>query len=252
MQHTTERNTVLQFDDKQTLTKVVFNSGEVHIHDGWNTILRKEYPNGDVDHFENNRIARRTHTMTHVDGYVSRLVTLFDDDGTRYMTSVENGVELNYDDDGECIESIAVPLHGTFFCDTRNGEHQERLCRFAASNGDEFEFTGGRGAETTTSMYLANQGIRIHGRRCRMHARHHEVVKHMWKILACRDLSVPKVEHEKGQESCTECVICLSETRTHCVIPCGHWCLCTDCASADFSECPLCRGPFSSVQRIWA
>lgn len=252
MQHITERNTVLQFDDKQTLTKVVFNSGEVHIHDGWNTILRKEHPNGDVEYFENNRLARRTHKMEHEDGHVSRMVTYYDD-GTRYMTSLENGVELNYDDDGECIETIAVPLHGTFFCDTRNGDQQESICRFAATNGDEFEFTGVRGAETATSMYIANRGIRVQGRRCRMHARHHKVVKHMWNILACRDLSVPEVEQQQEtQETSTECVICLSAERTHCVIPCGHWCLCSDCASADFSECPLCRGPFSNVQRIWS
>merc|ERR1711933_237273 len=42
-----------------------------------------------------------------------------------------------------------------------------------------------------------------------------------------------------------ECCVCLNAPKTHACIPCGHRCVCKDCASdlasKDPSLCPLCR-----------
>ena len=39
-----------------------------------------------------------------------------------------------------------------------------------------------------------------------------------------------------------QCVICMDKERTHLLFPCGHKCLCVDCADpAVITTCPLCR-----------
>lgn len=50
------------------------------------------------------------------------------------------------------------------------------------------------------------------------------------------------------------CVICLTEGRTHAVIPCGHRCLCSYCAEAfqkQSSTCPLCQLEFVYIVQIY-
>ena len=56
------------------------------------------------------------------------------------------------------------------------------------------------------------------------------------------------------------CVVCLSITATHACVPCGHKCVCEQCAAAatataaaSFSNnrCPLCRSNVSSIIRIY-
>ena len=41
------------------------------------------------------------------------------------------------------------------------------------------------------------------------------------------------------------CVVCLSEKKEICLVPCGHVCVCSFCAEALFSQterlCPICR-----------
>ena len=61
------------------------------------------------------------------------------------------------------------------------------------------------------------------------------------------------------------CVVCLDGAKTHCLLPCGHRCVCAHCAP-DFGEgsdkgwkrvggsapaCPICRTPVSMVVRVW-
>lgn len=62
----------------------------------------------------------------------------------------------------------------------------------------------------------------------------------------------PSRRQEKPQ-----CVICQVEAPVRAVVPCGHVCLCDNCA-VSISEresndrlCPLCRGPVSSTLRIY-
>lgn len=49
------------------------------------------------------------------------------------------------------------------------------------------------------------------------------------------------------------CSICLSATKTHVLIPCGHKCMCDECARSyrAGSRCPICRGGVQSVVRVY-
>ena len=49
------------------------------------------------------------------------------------------------------------------------------------------------------------------------------------------------------------CVICLSAEKTHLILPCGHKCLCAECARKTFlmQKCPVCRGPAYRVVRVY-
>jgi serine/threonine protein kinase len=51
------------------------------------------------------------------------------------------------------------------------------------------------------------------------------------------------------------CVVCLSCPKTHCFVPCGHVCVCTDCVknTRNFNgKCPLCRAKFTTIIRPFA
>ena len=47
------------------------------------------------------------------------------------------------------------------------------------------------------------------------------------------------------------CVVCLDEVRAMVVVPCGHRCLCFSCGKQPPAQCPLCRGPATSVIRVF-
>jgi hypothetical protein len=55
------------------------------------------------------------------------------------------------------------------------------------------------------------------------------------------------------QES-DECVVCWSSKRTHAFFPCGHMCVCNECANTILrgkSECPLCRVASQQIIKIY-
>ena len=54
----------------------------------------------------------------------------------------------------------------------------------------------------------------------------------------------------KREPSSNLCVICLDEKATHAIVPCGHQCLCPDCAGF-VDKCPMCRVAKQSVIRIF-
>lgn len=66
--------------------------------------------------------------------------------------------------------------------------------------------------------------------------------------------STPGVCGEDGEEGL--CVVCLEKAADTAVIPCGHMCGCGGCLQmireSDSPQCPLCRGPLTSVIRIYA
>jgi len=53
------------------------------------------------------------------------------------------------------------------------------------------------------------------------------------------------------EDELDECVICMDQPRSHCMVPCGHKCVCLDCAEAHFKKqgdkpptntlCPMCN-----------
>ena len=54
-----------------------------------------------------------------------------------------------------------------------------------------------------------------------------------------------KLDKVYGEEDDPTCVICLSEERSVVIVPCGHYCMCTDCAghiAHSTQKCPMCRG----------
>ena len=58
----------------------------------------------------------------------------------------------------------------------------------------------------------------------------------------------------KRKASDEACSVCLTATKTHVLIPCGHKCVCDKCASgyrAAGSQCPICRGRVQSVVKVF-
>jgi serine/threonine protein kinase len=55
-------------------------------------------------------------------------------------------------------------------------------------------------------------------------------------------------------EEMYECVVCLTERKSHAMVPCGHACACEACASsimASTRECPVCRASVSQALKIF-
>jgi hypothetical protein len=57
----------------------------------------------------------------------------------------------------------------------------------------------------------------------------------------------------KRKASDESCSVCLTATKTHLLIPCGHKCVCDQCALGyrAGSHCPICRGRVQSVVRVF-
>jgi hypothetical protein len=57
----------------------------------------------------------------------------------------------------------------------------------------------------------------------------------------------------KRKASSESCSVCLSSSKTHVLIPCGHKCMCDKCAGGfrAGSQCPICRGRVQSVVRVF-
>lgn len=47
------------------------------------------------------------------------------------------------------------------------------------------------------------------------------------------------------------CDICLSNQKTHACLPCGHKCLCSDCAVEISDRCPICNTLITNIIRIF-
>ena len=58
-----------------------------------------------------------------------------------------------------------------------------------------------------------------------------------------------------GMAEAQLCSICLSEPKTHAVLPCLHKCMCAECAArvcaVPHAQCPICKGASSGVGRVW-
>ena len=62
-----------------------------------------------------------------------------------------------------------------------------------------------------------------------------------------------KRAREQGQSK--ECVICMHESRSHILIPCGHMCVCSSCAEglkkARSRDCPICRKKIRQIVQVF-
>ena len=64
-------------------------------------------------------------------------------------------------------------------------------------------------------------------------------------------LTENRITQLAGQE---DCVVCLDRKRSHLFTPCGHRCVCKDCAQGvmgDKRVCPLCMQPAEAVVMVW-
>ena len=71
-------------------------------------------------------------------------------------------------------------------------------------------------------------------------------------------------KEEKEEEPDTgECMVCLDDSRSMCIVPCGHFGLCPSCGDEGvfagkkrpYSECPICREemcePYVMERWVW-
>jgi hypothetical protein len=57
-----------------------------------------------------------------------------------------------------------------------------------------------------------------------------------------------------GDDEPVECCVCLDKDKSHALLPCGHLCVCVDCAdqlAAGNSPCPVCRRPIDRAVQIF-
>ena len=62
-------------------------------------------------------------------------------------------------------------------------------------------------------------------------------------------------EAAKKAEEKAECVICMDASSSHLLVPCGHYCLCKECAESKLNPgdpCPVCRVSVQSVVEVFA
>jgi len=62
-----------------------------------------------------------------------------------------------------------------------------------------------------------------------------------------------EVADESAAGDSEECVVCFDPQATHATLPCGHFSLCSSCASAIVAsgQCPVCRQPIVGTLRIY-
>ena len=52
-----------------------------------------------------------------------------------------------------------------------------------------------------------------------------------------------------------KCPICVTNLKTHVIIPCGHKCLCSECSlkfnSRDFNKCPICSTKIDGIYKVY-
>jgi len=75
-----------------------------------------------------------------------------------------------------------------------------------------------------------------------------ELEEYLAKIEETK-LAINKILSERKKETC---VICLSQPRTHVLIPCGHKLFCGGCAGLLAQKnCPICRVEIQSTLKVF-
>lgn len=64
-------------------------------------------------------------------------------------------------------------------------------------------------------------------------------------------LAIPLSKGRPATSPEEECVVCRDYGRDYCCLPCGHYCLCGECAP-NLKLCPKCACPVTNFQRVWA
>lgn len=87
-----------------------------------------------------------------------------------------------------------------------------------------------------------------------------KIVKNGLVVLRNCD-TAPNISIRKKVDMCEEksdvveeCVVCMDGPRSHVIAPCGHKCLCANCAStcpAQMTKCPMCRVNITNIMRVF-
>lgn len=56
---------------------------------------------------------------------------------------------------------------------------------------------------------------------------------------------------EISTEESTQCNICLTNKKKYACVPCGHLCMCGDCANKINGGCPICKNKFTDIIKIF-
>lgn len=70
-------------------------------------------------------------------------------------------------------------------------------------------------------------------------------------ILIGHSLPVDEGERTKDDRMDLVCKICMEKQVAVVILPCGHLCSCTDCASSLTCSCPICRKRFKGYARVY-
>lgn len=74
---------------------------------------------------------------------------------------------------------------------------------------------------------------------------------YLLKEVGGATLAVPLSKGRAATGADDECVVCRDHGRDYCCLPCGHYCLCGECAP-NLHLCPKCACPVTRFQRVWA
>ena len=64
-------------------------------------------------------------------------------------------------------------------------------------------------------------------------------------VAAATDLEQVQQPEVMEEEDGDECVICLCEAKAVALLPCRHFCVCSECVR-QIERCPVCRATFAS------
>lgn len=65
------------------------------------------------------------------------------------------------------------------------------------------------------------------------------------QIIRCSSPSIPAVEGE------AECNICYINVKKYACVPCGHMCMCGECANRIVDKCPICKDNINNIIKIY-
>lgn len=67
-----------------------------------------------------------------------------------------------------------------------------------------------------------------------------------------RELAQQREELDAARRSCEGlCIVCMEDSASHVVVPCGHLALCQRCSGLASTRCPLCRQDAERVIRVF-
>jgi hypothetical protein len=94
-----------------------------------------------------------------------------------------------------------------------------------------------------TSMRDANSMIQTNQSEEKKTWNYNKVVDHPNQTTNAKGIEAQEVrKSQEAEQENNDCVICFDKNKTHAIIPCGHHCVCGECAKIlAGNNCPICR-----------